>query len=98
MAMSNVISSAGAFWREQKLTRQFLFASAAVFIAGMAVVGAWTSGRIESSVTQNTAASTALYFESFIAPVVQDLAVADALPPSKQELLGRLVSTTPLSQ
>jgi signal transduction histidine kinase len=98
MGMSNVISSVAGFWREQKLTRRFLFASAAVFIAGMAIVGAWTSGRIESGVTQNTAASTALYFESFIAPVIQDLAAADTLPASKQELLGRLISTTPLSQ
>jgi len=98
MGMSNVISSVAGFWRAQKLTSRFLFASAAVFIAGMAIVGAWTSGRIESGVTQNTAISTALYFESFIAPVVQDLASSDVLPPAKQELLGRLISDTPLSQ
>ncbi|HET7680168.1 MAG TPA: ATP-binding protein [Xanthobacteraceae bacterium] len=96
--MSNVISGVTSFWGEQKLTRQFLFASAAVFIAGMSIVGAWTSGRIESGVTQNSAVSTALYFESFIAPIVQDLAHADTLPAQKQELLARLISTTPLSQ
>jgi signal transduction histidine kinase len=98
MAMPGMIASIGAFWREQKLTRQFLFASAAVFIAGMSIVGAWTSGRIESDVTQNTAATTSLYFESFVGPIIQDLAVADVLPESKQQLLGRLISTTPLSQ
>lgn len=98
MAMPNLISWVAGFWGEQKLTRQFLFASAAVFIAGMAIVGAWTSGRIESGVTQNTAVSTALYFESFVAPIIQDLAAADVLPPAKQELLGKLISTTPLSQ
>jgi hypothetical protein len=98
MGMSNVISWAAGIWGEQKLTRQFLFASAAVFLAGMSIVGAWTSSRIESGVTQNSAASTALYFESFIAPIVQDLAVADTLPPAKHELLARLISTTPLSQ
>jgi len=98
MSISNVISWAAGLWSEQKLTRQFLFASAAVFIAGMSIVGAWISGRIESGVTQNSAISTALYFESFIAPIVQDLATADTLPAPKQELLGRLISTTPLSQ
>lgn len=96
--MANVISWAARIWGQQKLTRQFLFASAAVFLAGMSIVGAWTSGRIESSVTQNSAVSTALYFESFIAPIIQDLAVADTLPAAKHELLARLISTTPLSQ
>ena len=96
--MPGLISRIARFWGEQKLTQQFLFASTAVFLAGMAIVGAWTSDRIESGVTHNSAVSTALYFESFIAPIIQDLATADTLPAPKQELLGRLISTTPLSQ
>lgn len=98
MGLGNVVLRAADFWQGQKLTRQFLVASAAVFIAGMSIVGAWTSGRIESGVTQNTAVSTALYFESFIAPVVQDLAASDLLPLQKQQLLGKLIADTPLSQ
>jgi signal transduction histidine kinase len=96
--MRNVIARLANLWWGQKLTSQFLVASAAVFIAGMSLVGAWISGRLESAVTQNTAASTALYFESFIAPIVQDLAFSDVLPADKQERLSKLVSDTPLSQ
>lgn len=96
--MRTVIDRVTGFWWGQKLTRQFLIASTAVFIAGMAIVGAWTSGRIESGVTQNTAAATALYFESFVAPVIQDLAANDVLPVQKQYQLGKLISDTPISQ
>lgn len=96
--MRNVIARLANLWWGQKLTSQFLVASATVFIVGMSLVGAWISGRLESAVTHNTAASTALYFESFIAPIVQALAFSDVLPDDKQEMLTKLVSDTPLSQ
>jgi signal transduction histidine kinase len=85
-------------WRRQRLTSQFLIASTVVFTSGMAIVGAWTSDRIESDVTHHTAAATALYFESFVAPVIQDLATGDTLPVEKRYLLSKLVSDTPISQ
>lgn len=96
--MRNLIERITGLWRRQRLTSQFIIASAAVFITGMAIVGAWTSDRIESGVTHNTAAATALYFESFVAPVIQDLASHDALPLQKRYLLDKLVSDTPISQ
>lgn len=98
MRQPGIISHITKFWSNQTLTRRFLAASAAIFIAGMSIVGAWTSGRIESAVTQNTAASTALYFESFVAPIVQELAFGDVLPPDKQNVLSKLISDTPLGQ
>lgn len=85
-------------WLDQPLTRRFLLTSAAVFLAGMAITGAWMAGRIEAGVAHNTAASTALYFESFIAPVLQDLAVQDELPADKQIVLSKLISETALGQ
>ena len=85
-------------WRRQRLTRQFVLASAAVFVSGMTIVGFWTSGRIESGVTHNTAAATALYFESFVAPAVQDLAKSETLPLQQRYLLDQLITDTPIAQ
>ena len=98
MHASYPFSRIAKLWSDQPLTRQFLIAGAAVFLAGMAITGAWMAGRIEAGVVHNTANSTALYFESFIAPVVQDLAVQDELPADKQEVLSKLISDTALGR
>jgi signal transduction histidine kinase len=96
--MPGLIGRATRFWWDLKLTRQFLIASTAVFVAGMAITGSWIASRIEASVTYNTAVSTALYFESFVAPLVQDLASDDALPADKQAHLSKLIAETPLGR
>lgn len=96
--MPRLIAWVADLWRRQRLTTQFLIASAAVFIAGMAIAGAWTADRIESGVTHNTAAATALYFESFVAPAIQDLATSSTLPVQKRYFLTKLISDTPISQ
>jgi hypothetical protein len=85
-------------WFDLPLTRQFLIISSAIFLAGMAVTGAWMAERIERSVTHNTAEATALYFESVIAPLVQSLGDQNDLPPDKRFELGRLISETPLGR
>ena len=87
-----------AFWLRQPLCRQFIILSAAIFVVGMTLTGAWMASRIEAGVTQNTATSTALYFESMVAPLVQSLADRDELPADKQNELGRLVSDTALGR
>jgi signal transduction histidine kinase len=93
-----LITWATDLWRRQRLTTQFLTAAAAVFIAGMAIAGAWTANRIESGVTHNTATATALYFESFVAPAIQDLATSNTLPVQQRYFLSKLISDTPISQ
>jgi signal transduction histidine kinase len=85
-------------WWSQPLSRQFFFASTAIFLAGMGIAGAWIANRIAAGVTHNTAAATALYFESFIAPMVQTLATQDELPADTQRELGRLISETSLGR
>src|ERR1700754_4994155 len=96
--MRDLLNRVKGLWAKQRLTSQFLIASAAVFLVGMAIVGAWTADRIEAGVTHNTATATALYFESFVAPAVQDLATSDRLPVQQQYLLSKLISDTPISQ
>ncbi|MCW2957023.1 MAG: signal transduction histidine kinase [Thermoleophilia bacterium] len=61
------------------LARQFILAAAGVLLFGMAAIGFWVSGRIEDTVTHNAAAVTALYVDSVIAPLTQELARSNSL-------------------
>jgi len=61
------------------LARQFLLAATFVLIAGMAIIALWVTSRIEASVTRNAAAATALYVDSVIAPLTQELADGQTL-------------------
>lgn len=65
--------------RGLSLARQFVLAAAGVLLFGMSTIGFWVSGRIEDSIIHNAAAATALYVDSIIAPLTQDLAQADTL-------------------
>jgi signal transduction histidine kinase len=96
--MPGAFSRVATLWQGQNLATRFLLTSAAVFVIGMSIAGAWIADRIEDGVTQNTAVSTALYFESFVAPLVQELAQGETLPASRQEALSALVVRTPLGQ
>lgn len=61
------------------LARQFILAASAVLIVGMAIIAFWVTSRIEESVTRNAASATALYVDSIIAPLTQELADSDTL-------------------
>ncbi|MBL8582180.1 MAG: sensor histidine kinase [Rhizobiaceae bacterium] len=61
------------------LTRQFVLAGSVVAIVAMLVVGFWASDRIARDATESAAAATALYMDSFIAPLAQELAEQDTL-------------------
>lgn len=60
-------------WNDQSLARQFLIAGGLVSIAAMILVGAYVTSLIEAAVTRNSAASTALYVDSIIAPLLPDM-------------------------
>ena len=60
-------------WNEQSLARQFLLAGGLVAFAAMLLVGAYVTSLIQQAVTRNSAASTALYVDSIIAPLLPDL-------------------------
>lgn len=55
--------------------QKFLAIGGLISIAGMFAVGLWTSARIEASVLRNSALSAAVYMESFIAPLSQELSL-----------------------
>ncbi len=80
------------------LAQQYALASLAVLVAGMLAIGWWVSQQIQHGVIQNTAVTSALYVNSFVAPEIQDLASLDYLSKPTMDTLQRLLSDTPLGQ
>lgn len=73
--ISNLISR----WNSQSLAMQFLSMGGAVSVCAMALIGAFISNRVELAVTSNAAATTALYVDSVIAPLLPDMQSNEAL-------------------
>ena len=59
-------------------------AGSIILVAGMLSVGAWVGQQIEDGVVHRTAATTALYVDSMIAPDLQELATGATLTPEHQ--------------
>ncbi|WP_313077739.1 sensor histidine kinase [Agrobacterium pusense] len=76
------ITSPVARWNSQSLARQFLLAGGFVAICAMVVVGYFVAGLIENAVTRNSAATTALYVDSVIAPLLPDMQTTQSLDDS----------------
>ena len=85
-------------WAQMSLARQFALASGLVMLLAAVVVGLFVSSRIEEVVVRNTANATALYMESFISPLSQDLASADQIAPDNLAALEKLLVETPLGR
>ncbi|KQR76035.1 hypothetical protein ASG25_15300 [Rhizobium sp. Leaf384] len=83
---------------EPSLSRQFVLAAAVVLIFGMGTIGLWVSSRIEEAVTHNAAAATALYVDSIIAPLTQDMADSGTLTEGAKLALKETLSQGVLSQ
>ncbi|MFK0335083.1 sensor histidine kinase [Rhizobium sp. NPDC090275] len=58
---------------------QFGIAGGLVLVLGMVLIGLWVTNRIESAAVRNTASATALYVDSIIAPLTQELASGTSL-------------------
>ena len=61
------------------LLQRFALTGGAVMIISMLVIGQWVTSAISGRVVENTAAATALFMDSFIAPLAQELDTADTL-------------------
>lgn len=79
------------------LHARFAAAGSGVMLIGMLVLGWWTGHEIADSVTRNSAISTALYMESFIAPLSQEFVRGEPLSPETADTLEEMFSTQPLS-
>jgi signal transduction histidine kinase len=66
-------------WNSQSLAVQFVSIGGAVSVCAMALVGAFVSNRVEDTVTSNAAATTALYVDSVVAPLLPDMQSSEVL-------------------
>lgn len=85
-------------WNAQSLARQFSIAGGAVAVAAIALVGVFVTDLIEATVTRNSAAATALYVDSIIAPILPDLKTASALDETVERALDETLSQGALGQ
>lgn len=69
-----------------------------MLVVAAGLVGTFVSGRIEEAVVRNTANATALYMDSFISPLSQDLAQQDGLSPGALQALAEIFDGTPLGE
>ena len=93
-----VLDETGKSWLQMSLAQQFALAGGLVMLLAAVVVGLWVSSRIEEVVVRNTANATALYMESFISPLSQDLATQDQISPDNLAALEKLLVETPLGR
>ncbi|WP_083656762.1 sensor histidine kinase [Mongoliimonas terrestris] len=73
------------------LDRHFAIVGGLVSLVGMLVIGAFVGSRIESAVVRNSAISAAIYMESFIAPLSQELQHSEALSPAARARLDGIL-------
>jgi signal transduction histidine kinase len=79
-------------WNSLSLAIQFLVAGGAVTIAAAFAVGLLVTKQIEVGVTRNSAAATALYVDSVIAPLLPDMQKSEVLSDSAARALDETLS------
>jgi signal transduction histidine kinase len=85
-------------FRHVTLSHQFLLVSFLILLTGMLVIGLWVGRQIEVGVITRTAAVTALYVDSFVAPHLQSLGRSGQLDEAHRQELDSLLTGTPLGQ
>lgn len=76
------------------LVQRFTFVSLIFMIAGSAGIGWWVGEQIKVGVIKESAATTALYMDSFIAPNLQELSHSESLSPEHIATLTNLLGQT----
>jgi signal transduction histidine kinase len=85
-------------WNAQSLAVQFLLAGGLVSFAAMLIVGFLVTSQIEEGVTRNSAATTALYVDSVIAPLLPDMRKSEALSDPVARALDETLSQGALGE
>ena len=81
---------------EAGLLSQFVLLAAVVLCLGMIGTSHWLGAQIERIVTANAGATTALYVDSMVAPIVQDLDGGADLTPAARADLTRVLEHSAL--
>ncbi len=91
----------GNFWGDRSspsLARRFLLTYGVMLAVATVAIGFWVGQQIEDGVLNRTAAVTAVYIHSFVAPEVQSLTTQPRLDPPDQAALTRVLAGTELGQ
>src|SRR5262245_17344918 len=83
---------------ELTLAQGFAVTGGAVMVVSMLVVGQWVTSAISGRVVENTSAATALFMDSFIAPLAQELETADTLSIGPTRALEELLAGSAFGQ
>lgn len=86
------------WFRQLTLVRQFALVGSLVTLAGMGVTGKWVAEAIQMGVVRNSAISSAVYMESFIAPLSQELVEKTEFKPETIAHMREVLSNPPLSE
>ncbi len=80
------------------LAGRFLAANLVILLVAGAVVGVWIGNTLERSIVDRTAAVTALYVESFLEPLVQDLGEDGVLSDESRNAIDDLLTDGSLGE
>lgn len=78
--------------------KQFLAANFVILLIGMTVIGYLVGEKIEAGVIHQTASVTALYVDSFISPLLQDLSQGKSISAESLQQLESILSDSPLGK
>ncbi len=85
-------------YKHLSLAQAFMLTSLVVIIAAMVGLGAWVSGQIKIGVINRSGATTALYVDSFVAPLLQDIGKAGTISAQNMATLTKLLQETSFGQ
>ncbi len=83
-------------WSQLSLATRFAVASGIVLMLAALGIGFWVSARIEETVVRNSANATAIYMESFLSPISQQLTEGNGVSPGVKRALEEIFTNTPL--
>lgn len=72
--------------------------SLVVLVIAMLGIGSWVGEQIQSSMIHTTGVTTALYVDSFVGPLLQELGSAPQISPQNAERLSKLLADTPMGK
>lgn len=98
MKLQSLVTSLFQMRSRLSLAARFCLAGAVVVLIGMIIVGSWVTNRIQEAVTHNAANATALYVESIIAPLAQQLAHSSVLSDDARAALDEALQQGALSR
>ena len=78
------------------LSQRFALTGGFVMLVGMLVIGSWVTGKIQENVTANTAQATALFMDSYISPLAQELDENDTLSVGPIRALDEMLNNAAL--